>query len=267
MPDAAGARVNTVQVDRKGPVTTVILNRPAVRNAMNGIMWAELREAFAAIEADPGVRVAVLTGEGGTFCAGGDLRYQGAQHGTGRSERVEQARQLSLLLQEMDTLSKPLVARVNGSCFAGGTGLLAVADVAIGTSEARFAITEARLGMVPGMISQYLVRRLGIAQARRLFLTAREFNAAEALQHGLLHRVVEAPDLDAAVEEEVQLVLRCGPAALAAIKQLLAYVDTHAPADNSLHAIERVADMWDSPEAREGIAAFFEKRKPSWSTA
>ncbi len=252
--------------DARG-VATVTLARPAVRNAMNGIMWAELREAFAAIEADPGVRVAVLTGEGGTFCAGGDLRYQGAQHGTGRSERVEQARQLSLLLQEMDTLSKPLVARVNGSCFAGGTGLLAVADVAIGTSEARFAITEARLGMVPGMISQYLVRRLGIAQARRLFLTAREFNAAEALQHGLLHRVVEAPDLDAAVEEEVQLVLRCGPAALAAIKQLLAYVDTHAPADNSLHAIERVADMWDSPEAREGIAAFFEKRKPSWSTA
>jgi methylglutaconyl-CoA hydratase len=250
--------------DARG-VATVTLARPEVRNAMNGAMWAELRAAFAAIAADPGVRVVVLTGEGGTFCAGGDLRYQAAQHGTGRPERIAQARELALLLQEMDILSKPLVARVNGSCFAGGTAFLAVADVTIGTCDARFAITEARLGMVPGMISQYLVRRLGIAQARRLFLTAREFGASEALQYGLLHRVVSVGELDAAVEEEVALVLRCGPAALATIKQLLAYVHTHSPAESSAYAVERVADMWDSPEAREGIAAFFGKRKPSWA--
>jgi methylglutaconyl-CoA hydratase len=246
-------------------VATVTLARPEVRNAMNGTMWAELRAAFAAIEADAGVRVAVLTGEGETFCAGGDLRWQASQHGTSRPERVAQANVLAQLLREMDTLSKPLIARVNGSCFAGGTGLVAVADIAIGTSDASFAITEARLGLVPGLISRYVVQRIGIAQARRLFLTTRSFPAAEAVRHGLLHRAVDRHELDGAVAEEVEAVLRCGPAALATIKRLLAYVHTHSQADSDLHAIERVADMWDSPEAQEGIASFFERRKPSWT--
>ena len=246
-------------------VATVTLARPEVRNAMNGTMWEELRTAFGEIERDPAVRVVVLTGDGDTFCSGGDLRYQGSQHGTDRPQRVTEARKLAHLLREMDTLSKPLIAKVNGSCFAGGTALIAVSDVAIGTTAGRFAITEARLGMVPGMISPYVARRLGISHARRLFLTARLFSAAEGVEFGLLHRSVEPAALDAAVEEEVSLVLQCGPGALATIKELLAYVSTHSQADNFIYSVDRVADMWDSAEAREGVASFLEKRKPAWA--
>jgi methylglutaconyl-CoA hydratase len=250
--------------DARG-VATVTLARPEVRNAMNGTMWEELRAAFADIERDASVRVVVLTGDGTTFCAGGDLRYQGSQHGTDRPQRVVEARKLAHLLQEMDTLSKPLIARVNGSCFAGGTSLVAVADAAIGTTTGQFAITEARLGMVPGMISPYVTRRLGISNARRLFLTSRLFSGVEAVEYGLLHRAVAPEALDAAVEEEVALVLQCGPGALATIKQLLAYVSTHSQADNFIYTVDRVADMWDSAEAKEGVASFLEKRKPAWA--
>ena len=256
----------TIKAARDGRgVATVTLARPEVRNAMNGTMWEELRSAFADIAADASVRVAVLTGEGTTFCSGGDLRYQGSQQGADRAARLGEAHKLAYLLQEMDTLPQPLIARVNGSAFAGATSLISVADIAVGTATAQFAITEGRIGMVPGMISPYVTRRMGISNARRLFLTARQFSGIEAVGYGLLHRAVPAEELDAAVEEEVRLVLSCGPAALATIKKLLAYVSTHQQADNFVYTVDRVADMWDSPEAREGIASFLEKRKPSWA--
>ena len=250
--------------DERG-VATVTLARPEVRNAMNGTMWLELRSAFGEIAADRSVRVAVLTGEGTTFCSGGDLRYQGSQQGADRADRVAEAHKLAHLLQELDVLPQPLIARINGSAFAGATSLISVADVAIGTTAAQFAITEGRIGMVPGMISPYLTRRMGISNARRLFLTARKFSGIEAVEYGLLHRAVPPEALDAAVEEEVGLVLSCAPAALATIKKLLAYVSTHQQADNFNYTVDRVADMWDSPEAKEGIASFLEERKPSWA--
>ncbi|MEJ5988438.1 enoyl-CoA hydratase-related protein [Ramlibacter sp. PS3R-8] len=252
-----------VQQDERG-VATVWLARPQVRNAMNGTMWEELRDAFARIEADAATRVAVLSGRGETFCSGGDLKYQGSQRESSRDERVREAGKLALLLRDMDLLSKPLVARVNGSAFAGAMALICVADVAIGTTAGRFAITEARLGMVPGMISPYVTRRVGISQARRLFLSARQFSGEEAVRYGLLHEAVSPESLDDAIEDEVRHFLACGPQALGTIKKLLAYVSTHGQEDNFTYAVDRVADMWDSPEAREGIASFFEKRKPGW---
>ncbi len=253
-----------LEQDARG-VATVWLARPQVRNAMNGTMWEELRTAFRRIEDDPAVRVVVLSGRGETFCSGGDLKYQGAQRDAPRDERVKEAHKLAHLLREMDELSKPLIARVNGSVFAGGMSLVCVADVAIGTTAGRFAITEARLGMVPGMISPYVTRRVGISRARRLFLSARQFGGEDAVRFGLLHETVAPEALDAAVEEEVRLFLSCAPQAQATIKKLLAYVSTHGQDDNFGYAVERVADMWDSPEAQEGIASFFEKRKPHWN--
>lgn len=250
--------------DERG-VATVTLARPEVRNAMNGTMWVELRDAFAKIATDPSVRIAVLTGEGTTFCSGGDLRHQGRQQGANRADRITEAHKLAHLLQELDALPKPLIARVNGSAFAGGTSLVAVADVTIGTTMSQFAITEARIGMVPGMISSYVTRRVGISNARRLFLTARQFSGVEAVELGLLHRAVPSEELDAAVEEEIALVLSCAPGALATIKQLLAYVSTHQQAENFAYAVDRVVEMWGSPEAKEGVASFLEKRKPSWA--
>lgn len=252
-----------LEQDERG-VATVWLSRPEVRNAMNGTMWEELRDAFQRIEADERIRVAVLGGRGEVFCAGGDLKYQGSQRESSRDVRTREARKLAHLLREMDTLSKPLVARVNGSAFAGAMSLICVADVSIGTTAGRFAITEARLGMVPGMISPYVARRVGISQARRLFLSAREFGGEDAVRYGLLHEAVPPGRLDAAVEDEVRHFLACGPQALGTIKKLLAYVSTHGHEDNFIYAVDRVADMWDSPEALEGIASFYDKRKPKW---
>ncbi len=214
-------------------------------------MWEELRAAFADIEADPSVRVVVLTGEGKNFCSGGDLRYQSSQRGTSRDERLAEASKLAHLLRDMDVLSKPLIARVNGSAFAGGTSFIAVADVAIGTTAGTFAITEPRLGLVPAMIAPYVARRVGISNARRLILTARPFSGIEAVQYGLLHAAVPPEQLDSAIEEELALVL--------------AYVSTNQQPDNFAYTVEGAADMWDSPEAKEGVASFLEKRKPSWA--
>ena len=250
--------------DKRG-VATVSLARPEVHNAMNGTMWEELRAAFAEIDADPSVRVAVLTGEGKSFCSGGDLSYQGSLRDTSRDERLAEARKLAHLLHDMDVLSKPLIARVNGSAFAGGISFIAVADVAIGTTAGTFAITEPRLGLVPAMIAPYVTRRVGISNARRLFLTARPLSGIEAVQCGLLHAAVPPEQLDSAIEQELALVLACGPAALVTIKRLLAYVSTHQQPDNFAYTVEGAADMWDSLEAREGVASFLEKRKASWA--
>lgn len=254
-----------LSIDSRG-VATLMLARPQVHNAMNGVMWRELLEAARALEADSKVRVVVLTGEGQTFCAGGDLGYQQAQGDTGLEERLDEARRFSALLHALDSLSKPLIGRINGAAYAGGFSLISVTDVAIGVDTASFAITEARLGLVPAIMLPFVVRRLGVVNARRLFLTARRVTAHEAASYGLLHAVVAPDGLDAAIEDEVAHVLRCGPAAVATIKHLIAQASRHGIDVPDDFTIGKVAEMWDSPEGKEGILSYFEKRKPAWNT-
>lgn len=252
-------------VDGRG-VARLTLARPDVHNAMNGTMWAELLDAARRLDADAAVRVVVLSGEGVTFCAGGDLRYQQAQGASSTEDRRSEAERFSTLLDTLDNLGKPLIGRVNGSAYAGGFSLISVTDLAIGVEGAKFAITEARLGLVPAVMLPYVVRRVGVPHARRLFLTARVFSAVEAVGFGLLDRAVPPPELDAAIEEEVGLVLKCGPAALRTIKGLIA-----AAAENGIDVpddltVGNVVSMWDSPEGKEGILSYLEKRKPAWAT-
>ncbi|TXL70328.1 enoyl-CoA hydratase [Vineibacter terrae] len=254
-----------MSIDTRG-VATLMLARPQVHNAMNGVMWRELLDAVQALEADGSVRVVVLTGEGQTFCAGGDLGYQQAQGGASLDDRLDEARRFSALLHALDSLSKPLIGRINGAAYAGGFSLISVTDVAIGIDTASFAITEARLGLVPAVMLPFVVRRLGMVNARRLFLTARRFPAAEAVSYGLLHASVPPGALDAAVEDEVAHVLRCGPQALRTIKHLIAQASRHGIDVPHEHTIGQVAAMWDSAEGREGILSYFEKRKPAWTT-
>lgn len=252
-------------VDARG-VATLTLARPEVHNAMNGAMYDEARAAVASFRSSPEVRVVVLTGEGRSFCSGGDLRYQREQAARPQRERIAEASKLALWLRELDTLSKPVIGRINGAAYAGGLGLVSVCDVAIGLRDATFAITEARLGLLPGMISPYVVRRLGIANARRYFLTGRPFSGERAVELGLLDAAVAADELDAAVAAEVELVLGCAPGALAAAKRLVDYVAHHPFEDNFVYTVDRVAEMWGWEEAAEGMASFAEKRKPAWAT-
>jgi methylglutaconyl-CoA hydratase len=260
------ARLTTIDfdVDTRG-IARLTLARPEVHNAMNGVMYDEARDAIRRCETDPNIRALVLTGEGKSFCSGGDLKYQQAQASRPQSERIREASKLALWLREIDTLSKPVVGRINGPAYAGGLGLIAVCDIAIGVDTAAFAITEARLGLLPGMISPYVVRRIGVPTARRLFLTGRRITAAEAVAISLLTQAVPMASLDAVVENEIEMILQCAPGALAASKQLIDYVATHHAADNLIYTIDRVAEMWAWEEAEEGIRSFVEKRRPAWA--
>jgi len=251
-------------IDGRG-VATLALARPEVHNAMNGVMWRELLDAARALDADAKVRAVVLTGEGQSFCAGGDLAYQEAQKMVTDEERLQESRNFHALLHTLDSLSKPLIGRINGAAYAGGFSLISVTDVAIGVDTAKFAITEARLGLVPAIMLPFVTRRLGLVNARRLFLTARRFSALEAVSYGLLHAAVAPGELDAAIEEEVSLVLECAPEALKTIKGLIAQADRHGIAVPEEHTILKVAEMWTSAEGAEGIRSYYEKRRPRWS--
>ena len=250
-------------IDARG-VAYLTLARPEVKNAMNGTMYDEARAALKKFAADEKVRVLVLSGLGDVFCAGGDFKYQQSQNGRPRMERIKEAQKLALWLHELDIFPKLTIGRINGSAYAGGLGLMSTCDIAIGLADAKFSITEARIGMIPGMISPYVVKRIGEANARRLFLNATPFNGRDALGFGLLSVVAEADDLDDLVEREIDLSLRCAPDAVSGIKRLIHYVDRHGFEDNFIYTVDRVADMWDSADAAEGMQSFYEKRRPHW---
>lgn len=255
----------TVRVAQDGRgVATLRLARGDRHNAMSAQMMDEITATAVALGSDPAVRVVVLAAEGASFCAGGDLHWMRAQVDGGAEARAVEARRLAGMLAALDALPKPLVARVQGNAFGGGIGLLSVCDMAVAVDTATFALTEVRLGLIPATIAPYVIARIGAGAARRLFLSARGFGAAEAASLGLLSRVVAPDDLDAAVEAEIVPCLSCAPAAVAEAKALVARLVqpvTPAMVDTSVAAL---AARWEHPEASEGIAAFLARRKPSW---
>jgi methylglutaconyl-CoA hydratase len=252
------------RVDARG-VAWLTLNRPGVKNAMNGDMYGEAREVVARVNEDAAVRVLVLTGAGDAFCAGGDFKYQQSQALCKPGDRIREASKLALWLNELDTLSKPLLGRINGAAYGGGIGLVSVCDYAVGAADARFCLSEVGLGMVPGMISPFVVRKIGVSTARDIMLSAKVFDASQAKDYGLIHDVVSTEDLDAAVERRISAYLRCGPEAIATTKRLISFVSTHDNVANFHYTVDRVAEMWTSDEAQEGMTSFLEKRKPSWA--
>ncbi|MEH7826606.1 crotonase/enoyl-CoA hydratase family protein [Gemmobacter denitrificans] len=254
----------TLATDLRG-VATLTLNRPDKHNTLSAQMIEELTQAAHQLGADPAVRVVVLTGAGTSFCAGGDLTWMKAQIEADAETRRAGATALALMLQALDTLPKPLIGRVQGQAYGGGVGMMAVCDLCIGVPEAKFGLTETKLGLIPATISPYVVARMGAAAARRHFLSARLFDAAEAHRIGLLSQIVTAADLDAAVEAEVAPFLQCAPGAVADSKALVAMLAP--PLDRALidATIDRLVARWESLESAEGIAAFLGKRKPSWA--
>ena len=251
-------------VDERG-VAVVRLNRPDVHNAMNSAMIADLTATAARLERDPAVRVVVLTGTGASFCAGGDLTWMRAQMEADAPTRAREARALAEMLGTLDRLSKPLIGRIQGQAFGGGVGLMSVCDVAVGVDTAMFGLTEVRLGLIPATIGPYVVARMGTAKARRVFFSGRRFGAAEAVDLDLLARSVSADDLDAAIEAEIKPYLSAAPGAVAEGKALVAKLGGGVSDSDIAATIDALVGRWESPEAAEGIAAFFDKRKPGWS--
>ena len=253
----------TVETDARG-VATLTLNRPEKHNAMSAQMLAELTEAAAQLGADDAVRVVVLTGAGKSFCAGGDLAWMRAQRDMDRATRAAEAGKLATMLGALNSLPKPLIGKLQGNAFGGGVGMASVCDVAIGVDSLKMGLTETRLGIIPATIGPYVIARMGEGRARRVFMSARLFGAAEAVELGLLARVVPAADLDAAVEAEVIPYLSCAPGAVAAAKKLAQDLGGLASEQAVAMSIEALADRWETEEAAEGIDAFFDKRKAAW---
>ncbi|MDG4649104.1 crotonase/enoyl-CoA hydratase family protein [Roseibacterium sp. SDUM158017] len=252
-----------IAVDPRG-VAQLTLKRPEKHNAMNAQMIAELAGAAARLGRDPAVRVVVLTGEGRSFSAGGDLAWMRAQMEADAASRAREARSLAEMLGALDAMPKPLIGRVQGQAFGGGVGLISVCDVAVGVEEAKFGLTEVRLGLIPATIGPYVVARMGAARARRVFFSGRIFGAAEAVDLGLLARAVPRDALDAAVEAEIAPYLSAAPGAVAAGKKLVADLGAGVDEAQVAMTIEALVGRWESEESAEGIGAFFEKRKARW---
>ena len=254
-----------IVVERKDGVGRVTLNRPDVRNAFDDALIAALTKAFGELDADPNVRVVVLAGNGPAFCAGADLNWMKRMAGYGHDENLRDARALADMLAALNRLDKPTLARVHGPAFAGGTGLVAACDIAVGTPDAKFCFSEAKLGLSPATISPYVMRAIGARAASRYFLSAEVFGAEEALRIGLLSALVPTAELDAFIAQLTEHLLAGSTAAHARIKDLIRDVGGR-PIDDALKAdtARRIAEIRASPEGKEGIASFLEKRKPSW---
>jgi methylglutaconyl-CoA hydratase len=252
-------------LERKDGIGRITLNRPDVRNAFDDALISALAAAFADMDKDASIRVVVLAGNGPAFCAGADLNWMKRMAGYGYDDNLRDARALAEMLAALDRLDKPTIARVHGPAFAGGTGLVAACDIAVGTPDAKFCFSEAKLGLSPATISPYVMRAIGARAASRYFLTAEVFDAAEALRIGMLSALVPAAQLDATIDGLAQHLLAGGSEAQARIKDLIRDV-AGRPVDDALKAdtARRIAEIRSSPEGREGIASFLEKRKPKW---
>lgn len=255
----------TLLVEVAAGVATVTMNRPDAHNAMSKPLIGDLTAVAAEMGERADVRVVVLTGAGKSFSAGGDLRWMQAQMQADRETRMREAGGLARALQALNTMPKPLIGRINGQAFGGGMGLISVCDVAVGVEGAKFGFTETRLGLIPATISPYVLARMGEAMARRVFMSARLFDAAEAATLGLLARAVPAEALDAAVAAEVKPYLGASPQAVAASKALARSLGPVIDEAVIQDTIRRLADTWETRDAQEGIAAFFDKRKPDWA--
>lgn len=252
-------------VDGRG-VATLWLDRADLHNAFDDALIAALTAELSRLAADARVRVLVLAGRGKSFSAGADLNWMRRMAGYSEAENRRDADALAGLMAALDRFPKPTVARVHGAAYGGGVGLVACCDIAVAADAATFCLSEARLGLIPAVISPYVVSAMGPRAARRYFLTAEVFDAAAALRLGLVHEVARADALDASVEALVAKLLGCGPAAQAECKSLVARV-ARGPLDDAMVAdtASRIARIRVSSEGREGIAAFLEKRKPGWT--
>ncbi len=254
----------TLDVAHAGAVLHVRLNRPDVRNAFNGTVVEELSAAFAAASADSQTRVVVLSGNGRSFSAGADLAWMQEQAALSAEANARGAEAMARMFLAIARCAKPVVARIHGHALGGGTGLAAASDIAICTQDTVFGLTEVKLGIVPAVISPFVMQKIGVGRARTLFLTGERFDGTEAERVGLVHRAVPAADLDVAVQGVVDQLLSSGPAAVASAKELIRAIGALSLEDAIPATSRWIAELRATSEAREGMSAFLEKRRPRW---
>jgi methylglutaconyl-CoA hydratase len=252
-----------LETDARG-VARLVLNRPDKHNALNAAMIREITDAATRLANDNSVRAVVLSANGKSFCAGGDLAWMKEQFDADYPERILAASHLAAMLRCLDELPKLLVAVVQGSAFGGGVGLAAICDIVLAAPEAKFVLTETRLGLIPATIAPFLLCRIGLANIRRFALNACPFGVEEALAAGLVSEIHEQQELGASAERQIDLALACAPGAIADAKQL--FRRTAAGAISQPATVEALAARWETDEARQGVEAFFLHRRPPWAT-
>jgi methylglutaconyl-CoA hydratase len=256
---------NTILERHDGAVAFITLNRPERHNAFDDTLILELTAAFTRAGNDPGVRAVVLDATGKSFSAGADLEWMGRMAGYSAEENRHDALALAELMRRVNTCPKPVVAVVQGAAFGGGVGLAAACDIAVAADTASFCLSEVRLGLIPAVISPYVVAAMGERACRRYFHTAERFSAAEARRLGLVHEVVAADALEATRDRLLASILDGGPQAQLAVKALIATVARPDPGLNvAAWTAGRIAEVRASPEGRDGVEAFLGKRKPGW---
>ncbi|OGF67044.1 MAG: enoyl-CoA hydratase [Candidatus Fischerbacteria bacterium RBG_13_37_8] len=246
-------------------IALINLNRPDIHNAFNDIMLEELLSVYQEIAANNDVRIAVLTGNGQSFCAGADVNWMKRVKDYSYDENLRESLTLAELLHVMYTLPQPTIARVNGAAIGGGAGLVAVCDIAIASEKAKFSLTEVKIGLVPACISPYVIKRVGERGCRELFLTGERIDGHRAKEYGLVNQVTTEEKLDEAVDNRIKLLLSSGPNAIAICKDLLQKVPKMNPDEYKQYTAEVIAKLRISKEGQEGMSAFLEKRKPKWS--
>ena len=264
-PEPVAPSPPTVALEVREGIALLALDRADVHNAFNAALIRDLTDALLEIDDDPDIRAVVLLGAGRSFCAGADLQWMRETATYTSARNLADARALARLLHTLDTLGKPTIARVHGAAYGGGVGLIACCDIAVAAQEATFALSEAKLGLIPATISPYVIEAIGARQARRYFLSCERFSAAEAFRIGLVHDITTMEELDGRINEILGSLLQAGPAAQREGKALIRAV-AHRPLDARVieDTARRIARVRATAEAKEGIGAFLDKRSPPW---
>lgn len=255
----------TVSLRKDGRIARVTFCRPEIHNAFNSTVITEMSDVFAKIETDKEIRVVLLTGEGKSFCAGADLNWMRSVVDQTYEQNLAESNALAELFYQMYTCPRPIVGRINGAAIGGGTGFVAVCDIAIAAESAKFSFSEVKIGVVPACIGPYVIKKLGEGKARELFITGERMKAARAYEVGLVNKVVPDDQLDSEVDTLVQSILTSGPNAVATAKRLVSEVPAMTPDQFKPYTAEMIAKLRLSDEGQEGMSAFLNKRKPSWA--
>lgn len=257
-------RYNTIEVSKQNGMVKISLNRPEVHNAMNESLMTELTNCFKELSNDNTVRTIILTGKGKSFCAGADLNWMKSMAKYSKEENIKDSRLLLDLYETIYNCPKPVIGRVNGHAFGGGLGLFAVCDIVIAVPDCKFAFSEVKLGIIPSVISNYIVRRVGLSNMRRLFITGERFNSDYAKEIGLIDFVVSENEIDEKIQKYVDMLRSSGPKAILEVKKLVDKCEKMDVDSYKEHTVEKISELRVSDEGQEGINAFLEKRKPKW---
>lgn len=257
--------MKTLEIGKENHLATVALNRPDVHNAFNEEMMNELRQAFTELDQDTNTKVIVIKGHGKSFCAGADLNYMKSAAKKSHEDNVDESLKMASLFQIIQSASKPVVALVHGAVFGGGVGLTAACDIVLAEENTRFAFSEVKLGLAPSVISPFVIQKIGIAQANRLFLTGEIFNAVTAQRIGLVHEVYQQDNAKQVLTFLCENLLQNSPLAMAEIKDLIDMNQKLKGEELTTYTAEHISNLRTSEEGQEGMTAFFEKRKPKYS--